>query len=101
MDAHEKQIWSDIRAKGKFRYIILQGVIITGGLYALMMTVVGYFIEYGFNLSSITTYMFDSRTHTRFFLFATAFGAIMGIIKWNRGERAFAEAIAKEPSEPV
>lgn len=94
-------MWSDIRAKGRFRYIALYGVIITGGLYAMVMTIVGYFIEHGFTFSQLYSYAVDSRTHTRFFLFATAFGVIMGIVKWHRGEKAYAEALAKESADPV
>lgn len=101
MNAKEKELWAGIRARGKFRYIALYGVIITGGLYALVMTFAGYFIEYGFTFSEFLTYFMDSRTHTRFFLFATAFGLIMGVIKWNRSEKAFAEAMAKETDNPV
>jgi len=94
-------LWADVREKGKFRYIALHGVIITGGLYALVMTLAGFFIEHGFTFSEFSTYFLDSRTHTRFFLFATAFGLIMGVIKWNRNERAFAGALAKETEKPV
>lgn len=101
MNAQEKELWADIRSKGKFRYIALHGVIITGGLYALVMTLAGYFIEYGFTFSEFSTYLLDSRTHMRFFLFATAFGLIIGVIKWNRNERAFAGALAKETEKPV
>jgi hypothetical protein len=101
MNAKEKELWADMRAKGKFRYIALYGVIITGGLYALVMTLAGYFIEYGLTFSDFLTYFMDSRTHMRFFLFATAFGLIMGVIKWNRNEKAFAEAQAKDPAESV
>jgi hypothetical protein len=101
MTPHEQQMWADIRAKGKFRYIALHGVIITGGLYAMVMTIAGYFIEHGFTTSQIWAYSTSSATHTRFFLFATAFGFIMGIVKWQRGEKAFAEAMAKEPENGV
>lgn len=101
MNEKEKELWADVRAKGKFRYIVLQGVIITGGLFAMVMTLTGFFIEYGFRFSEFTTYALDSMTHTRFFLFATAFGSIMGVINWNRGEKAFAEATAKETGDAV
>ena len=101
MTPQEKDAWETIRAKGKTRYILLNGVIFTGGIYALAMTLVGYFVEYGFTLSEFSHYFFDTQTHIRFFLFATAFGLVMGFIKWHRGEKAFAEALAKEPAETV
>lgn len=101
MTPQEKEAWERVRAKGKIRYILLNGVIFTGGIYALAMTLAGYFIEYGLTLSEFSRYFFDSSTHIRFFLFATIFGLIMGFIKWHRGEKAFAETLAKETATTV
>jgi hypothetical protein len=101
MDQKERELWADTRAKGKLRYIALNGIIISGGLYAMGLTITGYFIEHGFDFSQVIAYATSTTTHTRFFLFATAFGSIWGLIKWNRGERAFAESLAKESAEPV
>jgi hypothetical protein len=50
MTPQEKEAWEGIRAKGKMRYILLNGIIFTGGIYALVMTIVGYFVEYGLTL---------------------------------------------------
>lgn len=101
MTPQEKEAWEAIRAKGKTRYILLNGIIYTGGIYALVMTIIGYFVEFGLTLSNFSGYFFDSATHIRFFLFATAFGLVMGFIKWHRGEKAFAETLAKETGGSV
>jgi hypothetical protein len=81
--------WAEKRKGGIARYLFLDGVIFTGGPFAVVMQVVGMFIfrEEG---QSVGDYMTSSRTWMTFFLHATLFGLIIGFINWRRNEKTFA-----------
>jgi hypothetical protein len=86
-----REQWTEKRKAGIGRYLFLDGVIFTGGPFAVVMQVVGMFIfrEEG---QSVGDYMTSSRTWMTFFLHATLFGLIIGFINWRRNEKAFAAA---------
>lgn len=86
------EAWAEKRKKGLARYLMFDGVIITGGPFALVMQVIGYFLltDPG---TSFGQYFSASRTWMTFFFHATLFGAIMGFINWRRNERAFASTV--------
>ena len=81
--------WNEKRSRGLMRYLLIDGVLITGGPFAVVMQVVGYFL-FGAEYESYGAYFSSSRTWVTFILHGTLFGLIIGYIKWRRNERAFA-----------
>jgi hypothetical protein len=86
---YSQQDWLEKRNKGLFRYLLVDGILITGGPFAVVMQVIGYFL-FGGQYESFGAYFGASRTWVTFFFHATLFGLIMGFIKWRRNEKAFA-----------
>lgn len=82
--------WAEKRAKGLPRFLFFDGIITTGGPFAVIMQVVGFFFlrDEGHGW---TEYFSVSRTWITFFLHATIFGLIMGFLNWWRNERSFAK----------
>jgi hypothetical protein len=83
-DAH----WEEKRKKGFVRYLLVDGIFWTGGPFAVLMQVAGYFFLADQN-QTFADYFVSPRTWFTFFVHATLFGGIMGSIKWWRSERAF------------
>ena len=86
-----REQWAEKRKGGIARYLFLDGVIFTGGPFAVVMQVVGMFLFRGED-QSVGDYMTSSRTWMTFFLHATLFGLIIGFINWRRNEKAFVAA---------
>ena len=87
--------WAEKRKRGLGRYLIYDGILITGGPFAVVMQVVGVFLlrDEG---QTIGQYFSSSRTWTNFFFHATLFGLIIGFINWRRNEKAFGNAAPPE-----
>jgi hypothetical protein len=87
--------WAEKRKKGLARYLMIDGVLITGGPFAVVMQVVGYFFlsDEG---QTFGQYFSASRTWITFFFHATLFGGIIGFINWRRAEKAFGESNSSE-----
>ena len=87
--AFTREQWAEKRKGGIGRYLMMDGVIFTGGPFAVVMQIIGIFMlrEEG---QTFGQYMSSSRTWITFFLHATLFGLIIGFIKWRRNEAAFA-----------
>jgi hypothetical protein len=81
--------WSEKRNRGLMRYLLVDGILITGGPFAVVMQFIGYFL-FGSQYESFGAYFSAQRTWLTFFLHGTLFGLIMGFVKWRRYERAFA-----------
>lgn len=85
---YSNEVWAEKRKAGLKRYLFFDGVIISGGPFAVVMQAVGFFIlrdegqSFGQYFSSATTWM-------TFFFHATLFGLIVGFINWRRNEKAF------------
>ena len=79
--------WAEKRKKGIARYVMIDGILYTGGPFAVVMQVVGFFLlrDEG---QSFGQYFSASRTWVTFFLHATLFGLIIGFINWRRHEKA-------------
>jgi hypothetical protein len=86
MNAEE---WSEKRRRGIARYLLVDGSLITGGPFAVVMQVAGYFL-FGGQYDTFGAYFGALRTWVTFILHGILFGLIMGFIKWRRNERAFA-----------
>lgn len=77
---------------------MLDGVLITGGPFAVVMQVVGFFLlrDEG---QSFGQYFTASRTWLTFLLHGTLFGLIVGFINWRRNEKIFHETKTEPKNE--
>jgi uncharacterized membrane protein len=80
--------WSEKRKSGIASYLFWDGVLKTGGAFAVVMQIIGYFLlrDEG---QSFGEYFASPRTWATFFLHATIFGLIIGYLTWRRNEAAF------------
>ena len=88
---HAEDVWAEKKKRGLVRYLLVDGILITGGPFAVILQVVGYFLFPG-DAQTFGQYFADSTTWVRFFFHGTLFGLIMGFINWRRNERAFTES---------
>ncbi|MFN0139182.1 MAG: hypothetical protein ACKVQW_03715 [Pyrinomonadaceae bacterium] len=82
--------WEAKRQKGLGRFLLFDGILLTGGPFAVVMQIVGLFITWG-EYPSFGAYFTASRTWVTFLLHGTLFGLIIGFINWRRNERTFAK----------
>ena len=68
---------------------MFDGVLYTGGPFAVVMQIVGVFIlrDEG---ETIGQYFMAYQTWVTFFLHSTLFGLIVGFLNWRRNEKSFA-----------
>ena len=81
--------WAEKRKRGLGRYLLIDGIVFTGGPFAVVMQIIGVFLlrEEG---QTIGQYFTATRTWLTFLLHGVLFGLIVGYIKWRRIEAAFA-----------
>ena len=82
--------WAEKRKRGLARFLLIDGILITGGPFAVLLQVLGYFLFPG-DAQSFGQYFAESMTWIRFILHGTLFGLVMGFVNWRRNERAFAK----------
>ena len=80
--------WKVKRECGLMRYLLVDGILIMGGPFAVVMQVAGYFV-FRDDFQSFGDYFASSVTWVRFFFHGTLFGLIMGYISWWRNESAY------------
>ena len=82
------EVWTEKRKAGLGRYLLIDGILFTGGPFAVVMQIVGIFLlrEEG---QTFGQYMTMTRTWVTFILHGVLFGLVVGYINWRRGERAF------------
>ena len=85
---YSPEIWAEKRKRGIWRYLLIDGILTTGGPFAVILQIVGYFLFPG-SAQSFGQYFADSMTWVRFILHGTLFGLIIGFINWRRAEREF------------
>ena len=83
--------WAEKRKTGIVRFLLRDGVVFTGGPFAVILQVVGYLLMAD-DGQTFGQYFTSTRTWITFFLHGTLFGGIMGYIKWRRQENAFVTA---------
>ncbi len=90
-----REIWAEKRKRGIARYLMIDGILYTGGPFAGVMQILGVFLlrEEG---QAIGQYFTATRTWVTFLLHGTLFGLVMGFINWYRNEKAFAAAENRE-----
>ncbi len=101
MNKKQKEKWAEVRAKGRKRYILVNGILIMGGTFAILMPVFSQVIRllrfYWFN----TPYVSIDSTRDVFGYVADVFGYViagvlfgwlMGRMNWSATERAYRES---------
>ena len=84
-----KEIWAAKRQRGLARFLLIDGILITGGPFAVVMQIVGAFVLRDEN-QTIGQYFSAPRTWVTFLLHGALFGLIIGLINWYRNQKAFA-----------
>src|SRR5688500_12386403 len=85
---YSNEAWAEKRKAGLKRYLFVDGILMSGGPFAVVMQAVGFFIlrDEG---QSFGQYFGSSRTWMTFFFHATLFGLAVGFLNWRRNEKAF------------
>lgn len=86
--SHTRESWAEKRKNGIVRYLLIDGVVFTGGPFAVILQVVGFFLLADAD-QTFGQYFTMTRTWVTFFFHGTLFGGIMGLINWRRNEKAF------------
>jgi hypothetical protein len=89
MNAEQKAEWLEVKAKGRGRYLLVEGIIKSGGIYAILLLIANYFFKYGFTASKVSEYLWNGETVFRFFFGVIFFGLWMGLFDWYFNERQF------------
>ncbi len=84
-------VWTEKRKLGFVRYLLFDGILKTGGPFAVVMQLVGYFILRDAS-QTFSDYFASSTTWITFFFHATLFGSVMGFVNWRRNEKALGAA---------
>lgn len=89
--------WAEKRKRGLGRYLLIDGILFTGGPFAVVMQIIGVFLlrEEG---QTIGQYFTAPMTWLTFLLHGVLFGTIVGYIKWRRNEAAFASSGGEQGS---
>lgn len=87
---HHPDIWAEKRKRGIARYLMIDGILFTGGPFAVVMQVIGVFLlrDEG---QTIGEYFTASLTWMTFLAHGTTFGLVIGFINWRRNEKAFSK----------
>ena len=84
-----REIWVEKRKRGLMRFLLIDGILISGGTFAVVMQILGVFLLRD-ESQTIGQYFTSTRTWITFLLHGTLFGLVMGFINWYRNEKAFA-----------
>ena len=83
---YAEEVWVEKKKRGLGRYLLFDGILITGGPFAVVMQVVG-FIFLRDDGQTFGQYFSSSRTWITFFFHATVFGLIIGMLNWFGNEK--------------
>lgn len=86
--------WAATRAKGLGRFLLIDGVLFTGGPFAVILQIVGFFM-FADEGQTFGQYFTATQTWVTFFFHGTLFGGIMGFVKWRRNEKAYLAAVGQ------
>lgn len=95
---HSPETWAEKRKAGPLKYLLIDGILLTGGPFAVVMQIIGIFLlrDEG---QTIGEYFTATRTWVTFLSHGVLFGFIIGFINWRRNEKALAESAAKNANE--
>lgn len=86
---YSKDFWAEKRNRGLARYLMFDGILFTGGPFAVVMQIIGVFVLRDAG-QTIGQYFTAPLTWMTFFFHATLFGLIVGFLNWRRNEKSFA-----------
>lgn len=87
--SYSKDFWAEKREKGLARYLMFDGILFTGGPFAVVMQIIGVFVLRDAG-QTIGQYFMAPLTWMTFFFHSTLFGLIVGFLNWRRNEKSFA-----------
>jgi hypothetical protein len=73
---------------------MIEGILFTGGPFAVLMQIIGIFFLRD-DGQTIGEYLAAPRTWATFILDGVLFGLIVGYIKWRRAENAYAASLKR------
>ena len=78
--------WAEKKKRGIARFLMIEGILYTGGPFAVVMQLIGVFLlrDEG---QTFGQYFSSTRTWLTFLAHGTLFGLIMGFINWWRNEK--------------
>ena len=78
--------WAEKRKSGIVRYLLIDGILFTGGPFAVVMQLIGVFLlrDEG---QTFGQYFSSTRTWMTFLAHGTLFGLIIGFRNWWRNEK--------------
>ena len=80
--------WTETRKKGRTRYILLNGIVLIGGFFAVGMLAVDFYFLNSLELS-LEAYLGKGMTWISFTINAVIMGLLMGTLNWYGNERNF------------
>ncbi|MEO8041415.1 MAG: hypothetical protein ABI646_02285 [Acidobacteriota bacterium] len=78
--------WAEKRKRGIARYLMVDGILYSGGPFAVVMQVIGFFVLRD-EWQTFGQYFSSTRTWVTFIAHGTLFGLVMGCINWWRNEK--------------
>ena len=85
-----QEIWAEKHKRGIARFLLIDGILFSGGPFAVVMQVLGYFLFPG-DAATFGQYFTQPMTWVRFLLHGVLFGLVFGFVKWRRNVAAFGE----------
>jgi uncharacterized membrane protein len=78
--------WAEKKKRGIARFLMIEGILYTGGPFAVVMQIIGVFLlrDEG---QTFGQYFSSTKTWMTFLAHGTLFGLIMGFINWWRNEK--------------
>lgn len=82
---YSEAAWAEKRKRGLARYLLIDGILYTGGPFAVVMQIIGIFLlrDEG---QTIGQYFTSTMTWVTFILHGTLFGLVVGFLNWKRNE---------------
>jgi len=82
---YSEAAWAEKRKRGLVRYLLIDGILYTGGPFAVVMQIIGIFLlrDEG---QTIGQYLTATQTWFTFMLHGTLFGLVVGFLNWKRNE---------------
>lgn len=86
---YSEAAWAEKRKRGLARYLLIDGILYTGGPFAVVMQIIGIFLlrDEG---QTIGQYFTATQTWLTFMLHGTLFGLVVGFLNWKRNESSAA-----------
>lgn len=86
---YSEAAWAEKKKRGLVKYLLIDGILYTGGPFAVVMQIIGIFLlrDEG---QTIGQYFTSTMTWLTFMLHGTLFGLVVGFLNWKRNESSAA-----------